>query len=110
MFFTPPPPVPNQRFLAIESLKLPFGLTSINFAGPIMRFLLITGTRKELEGCRLEKEGPFPAGHPGRSTGSVSNMAHPFKNTVVHLQVWLLLPHYGDTSALPSEWLEGVLL
>ena len=68
------------------------------------------GPRKQLEGCRFEKEGPFPAGHLGRSTGSVSNMAHPFERTPVHFKVWLLLSHYGDTSALPSEWLEGVLL
>ncbi len=68
------------------------------------------GPRKQLEGYQFEKEGPFPAGHPGRSTGSVSNIAHPFKPTPVHSKVWLLLPQYGDTLALPSEWLEGVLL
>ena len=68
------------------------------------------GPRKKLEACWLEKEGPFPVGHPERRTGSVSNKAHPFKLTLVHLKVWLLLPHYGHTSALPSEWLEGVLL
>ena len=68
------------------------------------------GPRKQLKGCRLEKEGPFPAGHPGRSTESVSIMAHPFKLTLVHFKVWLLLPHYGDTSALTSEWLKGMLL
>ncbi len=90
---------PNQRFLVIESLKLPSGLTSIRFAGPIIRFLHITGPRKQLEGCRLEKEGPFPRGHTGMSTERVSNMTHPFKHTVVHLQVWILLPYYGDTLA-----------
>ncbi len=68
------------------------------------------GPRKQLEACWLEKEGPFPAGHPGRSTRSVSNKALPFELTLVHLKVWLLLSHYGYTSALPSEWLEGVLL
>ncbi len=57
------------------------------------------GPSKQLEGCWLEKEGPFPAGHPGRSTGSVSNVTHPFKHTVVLLQVWFLLSYYGDTSA-----------
>ncbi len=67
------------------------------------------GPRKMLEGCRLEKEGLFPTGHPG-STGSVSNMAHPFELTLVHLKVRLLVPHYGDPSALPSEPLEAVLL
>ncbi len=61
---SPPYREPNQRFLVIESLKSPSRLTSICFAGPIIRFLHITGPRKELEGCRLEKEGPFPAGHP----------------------------------------------
>ncbi len=69
-----------------------------------------TGPIKLLEGFWLEKEGPLPEKHPGRSTGSVSNMVHPFELTLVHLKVWLLVPHYGDTSALPSEWLEGVLL
>ncbi len=68
------------------------------------------GPRKQLEGCQFEKEGPFPARHLGRSTGSVSIMAHPFKLTPVHFKVWLLLSHYGGTSALPSEWLEGVLM
>ena len=68
------------------------------------------GPRKQLEGCWFEKEGPLSAGHPGRSTGSVSNIAHPFKLTPVHFKVWLLLPHYGDTLALTSEWLEGMLL
>ncbi len=102
--------MPNQHFLIIKSLNLPSGLTSISFAGPIIRFLHITGPRKMLEGCRLEKEGPFPTGHPGRSTGSVSNMAHPFELTLVHLKVQLLVPHYGDTSAIPSEWLKGMLL
>ncbi len=64
-----------------------------------------------MEGCQLEKEGLFfPVEHPERSTGSVSHMAHPFELTDVHLKVWLLLLHYGDTSALPSEWLERVLL
>ena len=63
-----------------------------------------------LEGCRLEKEGLFPTGHPGRGAESVSNMAHPFELTLAHLKVWLLVPHYGDTSALLSEWSEGVLL
>ena len=68
------------------------------------------GPSKLLEGCWLVKEGPIPAEHPGRSTGSVSNMAHPFELTLVYLKVLLLVPHYGDTSALPNEWLEGVLL
>ncbi len=63
-----------------------------------------------LEGCRLEGEGLFPMGHPGRRTGRVSNMAHPFELTLVHLEVWLLVSHYADTLALPSEWLERVLL
>ncbi len=49
-------PVPNQRFLAIESLKLPSGLISISFAGPIIRFLRIMCPRKQLEGSGLEKE------------------------------------------------------
>ena len=62
----------------------------------------ITGPRKMLKGCRLEKKGPFLIGHPGRSTGSVSNMAHPFKLTLVHLKVWLLVPHYGYNFTLPS--------
>ncbi len=101
---------PNQRFLVIESLKSPSKLTSTSFAGPIIRFLPITVPRKQLEGCQLEKEGPFPAGNPGRSTESVSNMAHPFKPTLIHLKVWLLVSHYGDTLTLPFEWLEGVLL
>ena len=99
--------MPNQRFLVIESLKSASRGPFIDFAGPIIRFLHIMGPRKQLEGCRFEKEGPFPAGHLGRSTGSVSNMAHPFERTPVHFKVWLLLSHYGDTSALPSEWLEG---
>ena len=90
--------------------EIAFRTSSICFAGPITRFLYITGPRKQLEGIQLEKEGPFPAGHPGRSTGSVSNMAHPFKLTLVYLKVWLFVPHYGYTSALPSEWLEGVEL
>ena len=68
------------------------------------------GPRKMLEGYRLEKEGLFPTGHPGRRTGSVSNMAHPFELTLVHLKVQLLVSNYGGTLALPSEWLEGVLL
>ena len=101
---------PNQRFLVIEALKSPSGLTSISFEGPIIRFLRITGPSKLLEGCWLEKEGPFPVGLPGRSTESVSNMALPFEHTVVHLQVWLLLHHYGDTSGHPSNGLKGVLL
>ncbi len=67
------------------------------------------GPRKMLEGCRLEKEGLFPTGNPGRSTGSVSNMAHPFELTLIHLKVQLFVSHYGGTLALPSEWLEGVL-
>ncbi len=79
-------------------------------AGPIIRFLHITGPRKQLEGCRLEKEGPFPTGHTGRSTERVNNMTHSFKHTVVHLQVWLLLPYYGDTSAHTYKQLKGVLL
>ncbi len=61
------------------------------------------GPRKQLEGCQLEKDGPFPAGHSGRSTRSVSNKAHPFELTLVHLRVWLLVSHYGDTLTLPSE-------
>ncbi len=101
---------PNQRFLVIRSLKLPSRLTSITFAGPIIRFLHITRPRNQPEGCWPEKKGPFPAEHPGRGTESVSIMAHPLKLTIVHLKVWLLLPHYGDTSALPTEWFEGVLL
>ncbi len=68
------------------------------------------GPRKMLEGCQLEKEGLFPTGHPGRSTGSNSNMTRPFEPTLVHLKVQLLVSHYGDTFALSSEWLEGVLL
>ncbi len=68
------------------------------------------GPRNRLEGCWLEKEGLFLMGHPGRSPGSVSNKAHPFKFPLVHLKVWLLVPHYGYTSAFPSEWLEGVVL
>ncbi len=101
---------PNQRFLVRESLKLPSGLTSISFAGPTKRFLHIAGPRKQLEGCWLEKEGPFPTGHTGRSTERVKNMTHPFKHTVVLLQVWLLLPYYGDTSAHTYKQLKGVLL
>ena len=91
-------------------MKSPFRGPSVDFAGLIKIFLDITGPRKRLEGCWLEKEGLFPMGYPGRRTGSVSYMAHPFKLTLVHLEVWILVPHYGDTSALPSEWLEGVLL
>ncbi len=37
-------------------------------------------------------------------------MAHPFQHTVAYLQVWLLLPYYGDTYAHTSNWLEGALL
>ncbi len=33
--------LPNQLFLVIESLKLPSGLTSISFAGPIISFFHI---------------------------------------------------------------------
>ncbi len=110
LYFTTMLLIPNQRFLVIKSLKLPSRLTSISFAGLITRFLHITGPSKLLEGCQLEKEGLLSVGHPGRSSGSVSNMTHPVKLTLVHLKVWLLVPHYGDTSALPSEWLEGVLL
>ncbi len=102
--------MPNQRFLVIESLKSPSGLTSISFAGPIIRFLHNTGPRKQLEGCRLEKEGPFSTGHSGRSTERVNNMTHPFKHTLVQLQVWLLLPYYGDTSAHTYKQLKGMLL
>ncbi len=101
---------PNQRFLIIESLKSPCRGPFIDFTGPIVRFLYITGPSKQLEGCRFEKEVPCPAGHPGRSTWSVSNKTHPFKLTSVHFKVWLVLPHYGDTLARTSEWLEGVLL
>ncbi len=36
-------PLPNQRFLVIESLKLPFVLTYVEFAGPKIRFLHIFG-------------------------------------------------------------------
>ncbi len=85
---------PNQRFLVIESLKSPSGLPSISFSGPILRFLHITGTRKQLEGCWLEKEGSFPAQNPGSSAGSVSNVSNPFKLTLIHLKVWLLVPNY----------------
>ncbi len=106
----PPPLLPNQRFLVIESLKSPSGLTFFSFAGPIIRFLHITGPRKQLEGCRLEKVGSFPTGHTGRSTERVNNITHPFKHTVVHLQEWLLLPYYGDTSAHTYKQLKGVLL
>ncbi len=68
------------------------------------------GPRKQLESCWLEKEGPFPMGHTGRSTERVNNMTHPFKHAVVHLQVWLLLPNYADTSAHTYKQLKGVLL
>ncbi len=37
-------------------------------------------------------------------------MAHPFNDTIIHLQVCLLLSYYGDTSAHPFKWLEVVLL
>ena len=53
---------PNQRFLVIESLKSPSGHPSVDFAGLIKIFLHITGPRKMVEGCRLEKEGLFPTG------------------------------------------------
>ena len=59
---------PNQRFLVIESLKSPSVLTLADFAGPIIGFLHNTDPNKQLEGCRLKKEGPFPTGHTGRST------------------------------------------
>ncbi len=101
---------PNQRFLVIESLKSPSRGTSVDFAGLIIRFLHNTGPTKLLEGCRLEKVGPFPAGHPGRNIESVNNMAHPSKHTNAHIKVWLLLPHYGDTSVYPSNWVEEALL
>ncbi len=94
----------------IEYLKSPSGLTSISFAGPIIRLLHITDPRKHLEGCRPEKEGPYPTGHTGRSTEKDNNMTHPFKHIVVHFQVWLLLPYYGDTSAHTYKQLKGVLL
>ncbi len=68
------------------------------------------GPTKHLEGCQLEREGPSPAEHYGRSTGSVSNKAQSSEFTVVHLTVWFLLLYYGDTLALSSKWLEGVLL
>ncbi len=103
-------PLPNQRFLVIESLKSPSGFPFFSFAGPIIGFLQIMSPRKQLEGCWLEKEGFFPTVHPGRSTGSVSNMALPFKLTVNHLKVWLLLHYYGGTSARTYLWLKGVLL
>ncbi len=101
---------PNQRFLVIESLKSPFRPPSIGFSGPILIFLHITGPRKQLEGCRLEKEGPFSTEHTGRSRKRVNNMTYPFKHTVVHLQVRLFLPYYGDTSAHTYKQLKGVLL
>ncbi len=38
-------------------------------------------------------------------------MTHTFKLTVVHLQVWSLLPYYGDTSSAHTfKQLKGVLL
>ncbi len=73
-----------------------------------LRFLHITIPRKQLEGCWLEKKGPFPTRHTGRSTERINNMTHPFKYTVVHLQVWLLLPYFGDTSAHTHKQLKGV--
>ncbi len=91
-------------------MKSPFGPPSISFAGPKIRFLHITSPRKQLEGCRLEKEGPFSAGDPGRSTGSVSSMPLPYELTNAHFKVGLLLSYYGDTSVYSSNWLEGALL
>ncbi len=82
IFWNHPVEEPNQRFLVVESLKSPYRLTLVDFAGTIIRFLHITGPRKRPEGCQLEKEELVPAGHPGRSTVSVSNMAHPL-NTLL---------------------------
>ncbi len=82
----------------------------MDFAGLIKIFLHIMDPRKMLEGWWLEKEGLFPTRHPGRSTGSVSNMGHPFELTLVHLKVRLLVSYYGDTLALTSKWWEGVPL
>ncbi len=91
-------------------MKSPSRGPSIDFAVLKKIVLHITGPRKNLEGCRLEKEGLFPMGCPGRRTESVSNMAHPFKLTLVHLKVWLMVSLYGNTLGLTSEWLEGILL